>query len=72
MAWSSHGLALGDADRSPDRGYAATREEAMAAFKGAWEPMLGGVGLSGSQRNVVTVRISAQRCFPFVGRIEKS
>ena len=30
----------------------------MAVFKLAWEPRLGGVGLSGSQRSVVTVRES--------------
>jgi hypothetical protein len=63
---------LGNWGVSTDRGYAPTRAEAMAVFKLAWEPMLGGVGLSGSQRSVVTVRISAIRCFPFVGRIEKS
>jgi len=45
---------LGNWGVSTDRGYAPTRAEAMAVFKLAWEPMLGGVGLSGSQRSVVT------------------
>jgi hypothetical protein len=32
-----------------DRGYAATREEAMAAFKLAWDPMPSGERLTGAR-----------------------